>query len=859
MNIGRFYGKIVDSTTGKPIEFAAVQFIGSKYDTVKKAMRAGSILGGQLSAGNGDFSVNELPIFGKITLRITALGYDSIRKEISFNINMGEMMGKAKKGMSGDENSMSAGISAINAFDKDLGNIKMHPNAKVMKAVVIEEDKPVFELKLDKKVYNVDKDMTVTGGTAEDVLKKVPTVNVDMDGNVTMRNAEPQIFVDGKPSTLTIDQIPADAIEKIELITNPSAKYDASGGQGGIINIVLKKARRIGYNGNLRAGVDQRGKLNGLADLNTREGKFNFFITSMFNQRKFISYNHTERLNKIGFPTRTNIFQDDTMNMNGYFGFGRAGFDYFIDNRNTITLNGMYVVGSFSPEDNAHTRTDTLDSGGNTSNSTSYFRRSNTGRDFKNYGASLQYKHLYPKADKELTADLNYNQSTSSNTGNITTDYYNMNGQTFLPTIFQKQDGSGSNVFFTGQADYVNPVNEKVKIETGVRASIRTFESRNDNFLYNYFTDNYQKVNNQNSNYRYSDEVYAAYFTYGRQVNKFSFQAGLRVESSFYSGELLDSAKKFSNQYPVAPFPSFNASYKLSDKNDLQFSYSRRVNRPSFFQLIPYTDYTDSLNLSKGNPNLLPEFTNSLEANWMHTFDRNKSILFSVYFKNTTGLISRYQAREYDSVLMKNVVINTYQNANSSYAYGAELTWRTAVKSWLELTLSGETYNSHINASNLETTLTNDLVSYKSKANITFKLPKNLSIQLSTDYKSKTIIPSSRGENKMYGMSMQFGGGNPGTIQGYNLPGYGIDIGIKKEFGKSKQASVTLNCSDVFKTKQQKTYSESDFLTQTSVRKRDQQFFRIDLSYRFGKFDVSLFKRKNMKMNTEGMEGVGGG
>lgn len=196
-------------------------------------------------------------------------------------------------------------MQMMNAVDKDLGNISLEITAVNLNEVVVTNETGMFEMKIDKKVYNVGKDASNAGGTAEDVLKKVPSVNVDIDGNVTMRNATPQIMVDGRPSTLSIDQIPADAIESIEVISNPSAKFDASGGGGGILNIVLKKNRKPGYNGNIRAGIDSRLKFNTGGELNDRQGKFNLFLSGMFNQRKSIVDGLTNRSYSLLVPELT--------------------------------------------------------------------------------------------------------------------------------------------------------------------------------------------------------------------------------------------------------------------------------------------------------------------------------------------------------------------------------------------------------------------------------------------------------------------------------------------------------------------------------------------------------------------------
>jgi hypothetical protein len=255
MNVGRFYGKIIDTKTNKPIDAASVQLYQNRVDTATK-QRKDVLVTGQLTQGNGDFSLEGLSPMGNYKLLITAIGFKTVERTINFGL---------KPGLSGEE--------MMSLVDKDLGNIKLEADVQQLSEVVVTADKPILQLGIDRKIFNVDKNIVSQGGTGVDVMRNVPTVNVDIDGNITMRNSAPQIFVDGRPTVLTLDQIPADAIQSIELITNPSAKYDASGGQSAIINIVLKKNRRVGYSGSVRAGIDMRGRFNGGGDLNIRQGK----------------------------------------------------------------------------------------------------------------------------------------------------------------------------------------------------------------------------------------------------------------------------------------------------------------------------------------------------------------------------------------------------------------------------------------------------------------------------------------------------------------------------------------------------------------------------------------------------------
>src|SRR5829696_1302760 len=308
MPTGRFYGKVVDASN-KGIEAASVTLVTSRMDTATKKMKE-TVVGGMLSSKSGDFSIENVPLFGRYSLKITGIGFKTIEKQIGFEMPNRDAMS------SGD---MSAMLGAV---DKDLGNIKIEIDEKVLSNVVVSTtSRPSMTLGIDRKIFNVDKNLTSAGGTGVDVMKNVPSVNVDIDGNVTLRNTAPTLFVDGRPTTLTLEQIPADAIESVEVITNPSAKFDASGGTAGILNIVMKKNRRVGYSGNLRANVDSRGKFGTGGDINIRQNKINFFVSSMYNQRKSISNGSTERQN-LGY--KPNISQQiDQSTMIGAFGFGR--------------------------------------------------------------------------------------------------------------------------------------------------------------------------------------------------------------------------------------------------------------------------------------------------------------------------------------------------------------------------------------------------------------------------------------------------------------------------------------------------------------------------------------------------------
>ncbi|MEO7960009.1 MAG: outer membrane beta-barrel family protein [Ginsengibacter sp.] len=838
MNVGRFYGKIIDENTGKPMEAVSIQLTQTKIDTATKK-RKESVVAAMLSDKKGEFSIDKLPVAASYQLLISAIGYRPYNEKVTFNLKMN----------GGDMSQM------LNATDKDLGNIKLAPEAKQLATVVVTADKNILQMNIDRKVFNVDKSLTSVGGTAVDVMKNVPSVNVDIDGNVTLRNASPQIFVDGRPTTLTLDQIPADEIESVEIITNPSAKFDASGGGSGILNIVLKKNRKAGYNGSVRVNLDSRLRFGLGGDVNIRQGKINFFANTMYNQRKSISTQSTQRVDHLGDVTAFLSQKDKPVNT-GRFAFGRAGMDYFPDNRNTITLAGVMVSGKFNNIDLLDITRD--------SNYVSYIttekgiRNTNGSFSFNNYGSTISFKHNFAKPNKEITADANYNYSKNSNNNEFSTQYFTPDNTPKTPLLQQRITGGGNTKYFTAQTDYSDPVSETIKLEAGLRGSVRNYSSSNQNFFYSTSSNKYESIPGIDSRYDFKDQVYAAYTTFSQKINNFTYQLGGRVESSKYNGELVDSNQVFENSYPFSFFPSVFLTQKLNDKQDIQFNYSRKINRPNFFQLIPYYDYSDSLNISRGNPALVPEFTNLFEFSYNVNLKNGNNIIATAYYRQTDNLITRLQYRDVNPNPSESdsIFITTFANANSSSAYGIELTASNKLADWWSVTSNVNVYNSKIDGGNLQNSLNNERVSWFGKVNNTFKLPQNFSIQLTGDYTSKTILPPNRSGG---GGGRYFGGGNLSTANGYTDPVYGIDIAVKKDFLKDKRASVSLSMNDIFRTRTYTTHSESYFSktvysTQDNERLRDPQMVRLNLNWRFGKFDVSLFKRKNLKGEQEGMQ-----
>lgn len=837
--IGRVYGKITDSV-GRPVRDASVMVLQNKIDSLTGKNRE-ILLKGITTRNNGEFNIEGLPITSILQLKITAVGYETISTTVRFEPKMptGASGPPPQGGKMPDLSQMAA------AFERNLGTLKLVASAKTLESVVVTASSTKMRLDIDKKVFNVLQNIVSAGGTAVDVMRNVPGVNVDMDGNASIRNATPQIYIDGRPTTLSLDQIPADGIESVEVITSPSARYDAAGGNGGILNLVLKKNKKSGYNGNISLGVDKRGGLNGGLSFSMRQNKLNFSLSGFGNQMKNRTTGTTFTESLLTTPALTLDQTSRTRNSGGFL-FGKAGVDYFVTNRTTISANYIRVHGSFKPAEYLQT-----DSAYKTNDYISYNERTtDTRRTFDAHGFQAGVKFLLPQQGEELTADVNIFSGKSNSQALYHTDTYAYRGGPSRGTAAQQILGEGDNRFMTVQADYVKPLGEKGKLEAGARVQVKKATNKQGNYYYNATTGNFEQLSASSTNYESKDNVYAAYLSFSQALRSFAFQVGLRAERSDYTGELTDTKESFSNKYPISLFPSLFLSKPLKDSQELQLSYTRRVNRPFFMQVIPFIDSSDQLNWSRGNAGLQPEFTHSLEAAYSKTFSRNHNLLFSVYYKYSTDLITRYL----DTVTVGGgkYPVYTYINARSSRSTGAELTMRNVLAKWWEVTSNINVYNSRINTDNISSQSQDGLWSVFVKLNQNFKLPAKFKLQLSGTYQSKTNLPV----NQNSGMAGPGSNNTQSASQGYVKSNYGVDAAIQRSFLKKDKASVIFSVSDIFSTRRMDQYSASNFYIQQTHKLGDVPMFKLTFAYQFGQMDMAIFKRKNTKTESEGMQGA---
>lgn len=802
---GRVFGKVVNEKDNA-VDFATVLLMRPVVDSITKSI---NYVGYRTTTteANGEFSFEEVDMQPKLQVRIASFGYQN--KDVSVPFDM---------------KTMSMGSMAV-----DLGKIQLEAETTTeLESVKIKAATPLLKLEGDKRVFDVSQNPISEGGTGIDVMQNVPGVNVDIDGNVTVRNSSPQIYIDGRPTTLTLDQIPANSIDKVEVMTNPSAQFDASGGGAGIINIILKKNKKIGYNGSLRAGMDSYLGFNGGGDINIRQNKFLFSLSLNGRASKGRTTSDVLRENYSGIDTLSNIMhQYDVDKKKGGGFFGVVGLDYLPTNKTSFSIGADLWRGVFGSYATSSIVTDSV-----LANSESYYQRlSRPKREMLHYGLKFGFKQLFSRQGEELTFDASYNSGDYSSSNDFTYNYYEAGeNSAIIRQKLQKIEGSGGRYNAIFQTDYKVPL-KVFKIETGLRAQLQGMSNLNDNFLF--LNNEYTLIPNPASNYSNKNNVFAAYFMVSKQYSKFSYQAGLRAESSDYRGKMEKTGDVFKVQYPISLFPSAFLSYTITQKQFLQLNYSRRVNRPSFFQIVPFIDSMDVFNMTKGNPSLKPEFTNSLELQYLNNFTRKNTLIAAVYYKYTNNLITRFIEKESNGYL-----INTYINANSSYATGIELISTNGIKDFLDITTSVNVYNSKINSSAYQSWTSSARWAWYGKLNLLFKLPAQFTIQLAAMYQSKSSLPVSDGD-RMWGPPMDK---VQSTSQGYIDDFWALDLSIRKTFFDKKFA-INLAVSDIFGTKRYISVSKSDFFYQDYNRLMNPYMIRLNLSWTFGKMDTSIFKR----------------
>ncbi|MCL2245543.1 MAG: TonB-dependent receptor [Lentimicrobiaceae bacterium] len=747
-----------------------------------------------------------------------------------------------------------------------------------LKGIEVTAQKEMLQQNLDKKVYNVESSIVTEGATAVEALAEIPSVDVDIEGNVSLRGSgNVTLLVDGRPTNLTLDQIPASEIESVEVITNPSARLDPDG-MGGVINVILKKKRQPGFNAFFSGGLatsifKEKFFLDGgnlAVNLNYTYNKINTFLNYNF---------RSGQRRGEGELYRTSWFQKDEEspadstyliqkndNKSQFFGHNvRAGLDYFINKQNTLSFSFGY--NRFDNKDTSNLSANNLRwMGADGKQPFNAYQQGGAGNRYgNNITGNISYKKTFEKQGMELTSDVYFTEMFGKSANQYLQHFTPLPRLDTLPDYFQKTGTDSRNRTATAQVDFVTPIGNGGRIETGYKISYRSIWQDYRLFYGNSY-ENTIESNQQRNEFLYQELINSAYFIYSNSFWKvLKLQVGLRGEFANTWSELFpahaESVKNTNNYLKLKNilYPTLHIRYDINNYHSLQLSFSRRVTRPRFWSLNPFVDLSDKQNLSMGNPNLGPEFANNLELGYSMNI-KNSSFNATVFYRQRTDLITRYtemrQAYIKDDLIYYTLIdgeeytlpiddnylgldtftytLTSSQNLNSSQSIGLELVFGQKLWNFWRINFSGDCYYVKINSNDLIDPNLSDDWAYGFRLNQTFTLPKNWDLQLNFRFRSRSITTGSMG----------WGGGGIG--QGKRNAQYSLNLGVKKSFLKNKAMSVSLNIRDVL-------YNPKTIVTSYDYTKRTNGYYATSTRWRSA-FQMNLtvtYKLNNYKQRRE--------
>ncbi|WP_264558533.1 TonB-dependent receptor domain-containing protein [Flavobacterium sp. N2270] len=706
--------------------------------------------------------------------------------------------------------------------DTNLGTVFLEEDIAQLNDVVVVAERSTVEIKLDKRVYNVGKDMTVKGGTVSDVLDNVPSVTVDPDGTIALRgNENVRILIDGKPSGLAginiadaLKLLPADAVEKVEVITNPSARYDAEG-SGGIINIVLRKGKAQGINGSVVLSVSDPESYGASTNLNYRSDNFNLFSNFGYNYRNSPgnSLTDSEYFNNDGTTSafinerRTNERLNEGYNAN-------FGIDLFLNKSTTWTNSLTFTEGrSKNPDDVYFYNYD------NTFTPTFVRNRFNDerGNDFS-FEYATNFTKNFKKEDHKLTVDIAISQNRDNESSIITDQIVGDNSSLFTETTLNNQKQQ-RNLF---QADYVLPIGENGRFEAGYRGS----------FQKNLTVFEIEPNTAYSNTLEYNEDINALYAQYGNKINKFSYFLGMRFEDSNIDVNSL-TANDYNNKKYNNFFPSATINYEISESNSLSLSYSKRINRPRGRFLNPFSSYSSNINIFQGNPDLDPSYTNAIDLGYLKRW--SKLTLNSSVYVNITDqsfeFIKKESGLEVDGIP---VILSTPINLSKEYRAGFEFNVNYSPYKWWKLNGNlnvfrvendGDYSYTDYLGNNVVQNFDNVATTWFTRASSKITLPYEIDWQTNVTYRAPQT-----------------------TAQGKRLDMTSVNLAFSKDILKDK-GSISLNVSDLFNTRKRRFNSELDAVNSYTEFQWRQRQITLAFTYRFNK---KKNERENQKREDAG-------
>jgi outer membrane receptor protein involved in Fe transport len=768
---GSITGTITDSVTNHSIEYANVVIFNISDNQQ---------VNGTVTGSDGSFSIAGIKP-GSYFIKIVFMGYQT--KQIN-NI-----------------------IISRSSLNVNLGSIKIKPSAINLNAVVIEGERAPVSYQIDKKVINVDQFPLAASGTAVDVLENVPSITVDIEGNVSLRGSGSfTVLIDGRPTILdpqdALQQQPASTIENIEIITNPSAKYNPEG-TAGIINLVLKKSHNVGISGisNINAGLNE--KYGGEILMELKNSFFSSNVGLDYNRRFFPG---------TGNERRTYYYQGSTNEINStgsrkwgrtFYGT-RAGINFNLSPNDLLGISGRY--GQREMKNSGVSNFAEFNSGLNTSDF--YINRNSGQRAGHNFSISSNFQHKFELPGHELTADFNYNHNDGED--------YDISEASRGSVIFDgkknTEDGSGTGI--RGKIDYVLPFSEQSKFEAGTEGDF-DFDSEGNGF-YEYNTAENAYIFQPLFSYltESTESQYAVYSIYSNMIDNFGYQAGVRGEYTYRNIEIPER----NNQFKIDRwdyFPSVHLSYKFPTGQQLMASYSRRIQRPRGWSLEPFETWVDANTIRKGNPSLQPEFIDSYELG-IQTFIGPVSISSEFYYR-----INNNKIEQVNSVYSENVTLQTFANIGKDYSFGNEILINTDIFDIWNINLMGNIYDYRMKGVLYNKELNRNSFNWRTRLNNIFRLG-DFQLQLNAEYNSPSVS-------------------SQGTREGF----FSTDAAIRTDF-LNRQLSFILQVRDLFKT------GKNEFTTQTpdfysySYFKRDAPIVMLTM-----KLSLNNYKQERERQGEE--------
>ncbi|ANQ48188.1 TonB-dependent receptor [Flammeovirga sp. MY04] len=751
---GAIFGKIYDQVSKQPLGYVSVGLLDQDNKTVT----------GGLTKDDGSFMLSKVP-HGKYNLIIQFVGYVKVQKEVE----------------------VSSSSSKI-----DVGEVLLETNVEELDEVEIVGETQLIENHIDKKVINVSKAMIANGNSTSEILNTLPEINVGADGSISLRgDNNVRVLLDGKPSQLDINQLlqslPADAVEKIEVITNPSSKYDPDG-LSGIINIVTKKDAFKGLNGNFNLNAGTNNKYSGYLGLNYRVSKLNFFAQTYMSDDEWD--NTREMTRTFDDENTNNFFQTENMNENSGFSMYKGGFDVFWDSTNTTTLsvqrwqwksnsqsdfNGYYLDRNENVVDTEFQRGRNYNLGGG-------------------YNFNLNHRKEFKKGELELDVFANTGEAE------FTPENAFQQGEEMTP--LNRNSNNATWLYGSFQADYDQKINDKSSFEVGYKGELLSAKLDIENI-------NYVSDDSLVYGYPYESQIHAMYGSYSLKLNKTSFKVGFRGEAAHMEGKLQSESlndTSFVIDY-ASIFPSIHIKQQVGEKSTFGVSYSRRIKRPDVMQLLPSEMSSNPKSVVIGNPSLQPSYTNSMELSYNYMGTGKVSVNSALYMRHSTDIIREVLDYREET----DVTVTTYANLGESMTGGLSLSSDYRMLDWWSWNGSLDLYYLDIKDTNEELTIPveGSPLNWSAKLNTKITPMKGLTLQIMGRYTADRY-----------------------DAQRITEPAYSMDIALKKSILKNK-GSVNLKVNNLLYSGELRTVYGNGFNEFVNYQ-QESPVYRVSFSYAFG-------------------------